>query len=258
MAEWAEGVWLACDGVSHGGLASEVAHRLPDPSPARGTDPWGPSPPGHPPVGRRDTGTVRDVRWGPVVASVVAALGLIGAGFVGISVFDADVGEEFGLVRLDGLLGETLLVLAIALVGLAVVVALRRAPAGALFGLGSITAVVAFLSRSSLVSDAESVTEYIVGAGSAQGTDSRLVAAASGRVTRVDVDGAVNLLAMAAASALVVVGWSAWVELDERRRARAAGAAGTGITGVAGAEAVDRPDLPGSDPITDSSQVPHT
>ena len=195
------------------------------------------------------------MRWGPVVASLVAALGLVGAGFVGISAFDGDTGEEFGLVRLDGLVGETLVVVAIALVGLALAAAFRRIPAGAMIGVGVVAAIAAFVSRSSLASDAASVTEYIVGAGSADGIDSRLVAAAGGRVTRVDVDPSLNLLAMAGAAALVAVAWAAFVELDERRRPRAAGAAG-GRSGAGAAP--DGPDDPGRDPITDSSQVPHT
>lgn len=185
------------------------------------------------------------MRWGPVVASAVASLALLAAGILGISAFDGDAGEEFGLVRLDGLVGETLMVLALALTGVAVAFALRRLPSGAVIAVGIVTAIAAFISRSSLAADAESVTEYITGAGSADGIDSRLVTAVDGRVTRVDVDPALALLAMAGAAALVAVGWVAWVELDERRQ-RSRQAAGAGSEG------------PGSEPLTDPSQLPHT
>jgi uncharacterized membrane protein AbrB (regulator of aidB expression) len=159
------------------------------------------------------------MRWGPVVASVVSALALVAAAFVGISAFDADAGEEFGLVRLDGLVGETLLLLGAVFVGVGVAAAMRRVPSGAFIGLGLVVALVSFMSRWSLSSDAASVEEYITGAGSATGLDSRLVSAVDFPVTRVDVDPSLTVLAMAGAAALVGVGWSAWVEFDERRQA---------------------------------------
>lgn len=209
---------------------------------------------------RVTAGTVPGMRWGPVVASVVAAFALVAAAFVGISAFDGDAGEEFGLVRLDGLVGETLLLLGVVFVALGVAVAMRRAQAGAFIGVGLVVALVSFLSRWSLSNDADSVAEYITGAGSATGLDSRLVSAVDFPITRIDVDPSLTVLAMAGAAALVAVGWAAWVELDERRSARLQ-PAGAAVGGeAAGAPATDEPGTsePGtSEPLTEPSQDPH-
>jgi uncharacterized membrane protein AbrB (regulator of aidB expression) len=190
------------------------------------------------------------MRWGPVVASVVSALALVAAAFVGISAFDGDAGEEFGLVRLDGLVGETLLLLGAVFVGVGVAAAMRRAPSGAFIGLGLVVALVSFMSRWSLSSDAASVEEYITGAGSATGLDSRLVSAVDFPVTRVDVDPSLTVLAMAGAAALVGVGWSAWVEFDERRQAGARTAGGPSELAEPGGPTEHGP-------LTEPSQDPH-
>lgn len=205
------------------------------------------------------------MRWGPVVASVVSAFALAAAAFVGISAFDGDAGKEFGLVRLDGLVGETLLLLAVVFVALGVAVAMRRAQAGAFIGVGLVVALVSFLSRWSLSNDAESVTEYITGAGSATGLDSRLVSAVDFPITRIDVDPSLTVLAMAGAAALVAVGWASWVELDERRSARVQ-PAGAPVAGDAAAApessepAASEPatgEPAASEPLTEPSQDPH-
>ena len=182
------------------------------------------------------------MRWGPVVASVVASLALVAAALTGVTVGQIDQEGTFGIVQLDGLVGETMLVLAVALVGLAVAFALRRVPAVAFIGPGLVAVISVFVSRASLRSDAGTVTEFIVQQGTADGIDSALTGLVNGSVVSVDVGTAGALLAMAGAAVMVAIGWAAFVELSDRRRVARS--------------ATSDPDVITS--LTDPSQVPHT
>ncbi len=144
-------------------------------------------------------------------------MSLILAGFMGITVTVDGRGEKFGLVSLDGLVGETMLVLAVALVGVATAVALGKVAAPSFIGFGAVAAMLVFVSRASLLSDADTVAEYIGSQGNADGLESALAKVAKGTVTAVDVDSAAGLLAMAAAATLVAIGWTGFVLLQSRR-----------------------------------------
>lgn len=144
-------------------------------------------------------------------------MSLILAGFMGITVTVDGRGEKFGLVSLDGLVGETMLVLAVALVGLATAVALGKVAAPSFIGFGAVAALSVFISRASLSSDADTVAEFIGSQGNADGLESALANVAKGTVTAVDVDAAVGLLAMAGAATLVAIGWTGFVLLQSRR-----------------------------------------
>jgi hypothetical protein len=168
------------------------------------------------------------------VASAVATLALLAACLTGISAFDGDVGQEFGLIAIDGWMGESMAVLALALIVVAIGSTLRRLPVAGFLGLGAVAAISIFISRAALMADVDSITEYIGSQGDANGIDSAITRAVDGRITRLAAGPNTALLAMAGAATLVAVGWAAFVELDERRR-RSAG-----------------------EPIIDSSQVPHT
>ncbi len=186
------------------------------------------------------------MRWGPVVASAVASLALIVAGFVGITVTADGREHTFGLVALDGFVGETMLILAIALTGFAVAVAVRKMPALAFIGLGAVAALSVFISRASLSSDADTVREFIGSQGSADGLDSALTSLVKGSVSAAEVGSAAALLGMAGAAALVAIGWAGFVVLDDRRP-----------------RTEEQPTGPVGSPepstsITDSSQLPHT
>ncbi|MCX6521669.1 MAG: hypothetical protein NTZ21_13500 [Actinobacteria bacterium] len=185
------------------------------------------------------------MRWGPVVASVVASLALVAAALTGITVGEVDQEGTFGIVQLDGLVGETMLVLAVALVALAIAFALRRVPAAAFIGPGVVAVISVFISRASLRSDADTVTEFITSQGTADGIDSALTGLVDGSVVSVDVSTAGALLAMAGAAVMVAIGWAAFVELGDRRRhARAAASTGSIDSAITS--------------LTDPSQVPHT
>jgi len=198
------------------------------------------------------------MRWGPVGAYAVAAGALVAAAFTGITAFDGTRRTRFGMARLDGLVGETLVVVALVLVGSGVAYALRKLPAPAPVALGLVAVVSIAVSRASLLADADSVVEFIDGQGEATGIDSALSVAAGGRVTGIDVDQAAVLLATAAAACLVAVAWVGVVELSERRRRLSAATSGptsgptSGLT--SGPSEVSDP----NDPLTGSSQVPHT
>lgn len=157
-----------------------------------------------------------------MIGAVVVAVALIAAAFTGISTVDATVGgaadRRFGLVRLDGLVGESLLLVGVALVGLTIAGARRAVPVGAVLGAAALAAASSFVARVSLAADADAVRDFLAGGGSAAGADSRLVTAVDGRLTDIDVGANLVLLATAGAAALVTLGWVAWVELDDRRR----------------------------------------
>jgi hypothetical protein len=158
------------------------------------------------------------MRWGPTVASVVSAVALCTAALAGIRVTAGDEVGTFGLVHLDGLVGETTLVMALAVVGFSIGVAIRRVPPPAFIAIGLVAVVSVFVTRASVRSDAGTVDEYIASQGSADGIDSALARLMGGSITDVDVGGVSTLLATAAAAALVAVGWAAYVALDDRRR----------------------------------------
>ena len=144
-------------------------------------------------------------------------MSLILAGFIGITVTADGRDENVGLVALDGLVGETMLVLAVALIGLAATVALGKVAAPAFIGLGAVAALSVFISRASLSSDADTVAEFIGSQGNTDGLESALATSVNGTVTAVDVDPAVGLLAMAGAATLVAIGWTGFVLLQSRR-----------------------------------------
>ena len=146
-------------------------------------------------------------------------MSLILAGFMGITVTADGRGENVGLVALGGLVGETMLVLAVALVGVAVAVALGKVAAPAFIGLGAVAALSVFISRASLSSDADTVAEFIGSQGNTDGLESALATVVKGTVTAVDVDSAVGLLAMSGAATLVAIGWTGFVLLQSRRDA---------------------------------------
>jgi hypothetical protein len=189
------------------------------------------------------------VRWGPVVASILSAVALIAAAFTGIVLTTDGVDQHLGVVRLEGLVGETMLLLAVLLPVVSVLFARRLAPFGVVVGLGAAALVAIFLARLSLSTDADSVREFIASQGDAGAADSVLVRAVDGTVTDVSVSTATSLLASAGALTLVALGWMGWVELDERRH-RTSGT--TSTTSTPSTTSTDDP------PVTDSSQVPHT
>lgn len=176
-------------------------------------------------------------------------MALVAAAFTGIVVTVDGADDRFGMVRLEGMVGETLLLLAILLPVVTVLFARRLAPFGVLAGLGAAALIAIFLARLSLVTDADSVRDYITSQGTAGGADSVLVRAVDGTVTDVSVGTAGSLLASAGALTLVALGWVGWVELADRRRRTTAGVQDTELS------ADDRTDDPS---VTDSSQLPHT
>jgi hypothetical protein len=179
------------------------------------------------------------VRWGPVVASILAAVALVAAAFTGIVVTADGATTRFGVVRLEGLVGETLLLVAVLLPVMTALFARRLASFGVVLGLGVASLVAIFLARLSLTTDADSVLDFIASQGDAGGADSVLVRAVEGTVTDVSVGTAASLLASAGALALVALGWVGWVELAGRRRPASADATADGS-------------------VTNSSHVPHT
>ena len=76
------------------------------------------------------------VRWGPVVASILAAVALVAAAFTGIVVTADGATTRFGVVRLEGLVGETLLLVAVLLPVMTALFARRLASFGVVLGLG--------------------------------------------------------------------------------------------------------------------------
>ena len=63
-------------------------------------------------TGTRSHGYGAALRRGPVVASVGVAVALVAAGVAGISAFVGDASTDYRLVHLDGMVGESMVVLA--------------------------------------------------------------------------------------------------------------------------------------------------
>ncbi|MEZ5247668.1 MAG: hypothetical protein R2713_00145 [Ilumatobacteraceae bacterium] len=153
---------------------------------------------------------------------MVVAVALIAAAFTGISTVDATVGgaadRRFGLVRLDGLVGESLLLVGVALVGLTIAGARRRRARRGGVGCGRPRGSVVVRGSCVARRRRRRRRDFLAGGGSAAGPtagSSRRSTAGSPTSTWVPTS---CCLATAGAAALVTLGWVAWVELDDRRR----------------------------------------